>query len=52
VISVAKALVCDDVRVEIGGKVMLIGVYPANDIAVPSFPADIILSYYVEMAIN
>ncbi len=47
-ITVNKALICDDVRVEIGGKLMLIGVYPADDVAVSSFPTDIFLYSYVE----
>lgn len=34
-------IVCDDVRNEVGGKVVLVGVYPGNVIVLRNFPAKV-----------
>lgn len=41
------ALPCDDVRTEVTGKDIIIGVYPGN-IAVPSFPANMLLCIWFQ----
>tara|TARA_R110001606_G_scaffold188662_1_gene336516 strand:- start:852 stop:1319 length:468 start_codon:yes stop_codon:yes gene_type:complete len=50
-IGMVGCVVCDDVRVEDNGKIILIGVY-AGDIVVPQFPADIPLRVYFSVRIE
>lgn len=45
--SFTSCIVCDDVRREISGKDILIGVYTA-DIVLSSYPATIPLSFWIE----
>ena len=47
-VQINTVLVCDDVRREVTGKDILIGVY-AGDLNVASLPANILLSIWVEM---
>lgn len=46
-ITIANALICDDVRVEQTGKHILIGVY-SGDIGVPSFPANVAFNFWLQ----
>jgi hypothetical protein len=45
-INIAYVIMCDDIRQEITGKFILIGVYPGN-IAIPAFPAQVILGFWM-----
>jgi hypothetical protein len=47
---VHKAVVCEDVRAEVGGKFFLIGVYPGNSIVIPSVPRDVAFALYTEVS--
>jgi hypothetical protein len=47
VFEVVNALVCEDVRREVNGKEILIGVY-GNSILVPSFPIDLNLMFWFQ----
>jgi hypothetical protein len=47
-LTVINALACDDVRKEVTGKDILIGVYQGGGVLVPKFPADINLTFYVQ----
>lgn len=44
---IGNVLVCDDIRREINGKLILIGIY-SDSIVVGAFPAALKLRYYVE----
>jgi hypothetical protein len=46
--DIATVLVCDDVRKEVTGKDILIGVY-VGDILVPAFPASLRLAAWLEL---
>src|SRR5271166_1271127 len=45
-INISQAIACDDIRQEINGKHILIGVYSGN-LGVPSFPNVIALGFWV-----
>jgi hypothetical protein len=45
--NVTAALVCDDVRKEINGKDILIGVY-SGGILVPQFPGEVTMALYLQ----
>jgi hypothetical protein len=47
-VTIDKFLVCDDVRCEVGGKLILIGVYPGNMIALQGIPYQIAFTSYLE----
>lgn len=47
VFEIVNALVCEDVRREVNGKEILIGVY-GNAIVVPSFPVDLNLMFWFQ----
>lgn len=47
-IKITAVVVCDDIRKEVTGKDILIGVY-AGDIIVPEFPAVITATFWIEM---
>jgi hypothetical protein len=44
-IEITSVIVCDDIRREDNGKLLLLGVY-VGDILLPSFPSSIALSFY------
>lgn len=48
-ISIQKFIACDDVRMEITNKAILIGVYTGDVIQVPQFPIPVYLSIYMEI---
>ena len=45
-LEIKSAVACDDIRQEVNGKFLLIGVYGA-EIAVPQLPVDFVLSYWI-----
>ena len=45
---VQSALICEDVRTELNGKLILIGVY-SSDIGVPQFPTRMNLSVWMQL---
>jgi uncharacterized protein DUF6941 len=45
-VEVVAALICDDVRKEIGGKETVVGIYIGN-IIVPDFPANLLLCLWL-----
>lgn len=45
--SIRNAIICEDIRKEIGNKLTLVGVY-SGDIIVGRFPADLWLAFYAE----
>lgn len=49
-LTVKTVLVCDDIRKEISGKDILIGVY--SGIVVPQMPADLFLSFWIQSEAN
>ena len=49
--EVRAAILCEQVRPEIGNKMTVVGVFSA-DIMVPSFPATFLLSVYMELTIK
>lgn len=51
-ITVQKFVLCDDVRMEITNKALLIGVYTGDVIQVPKFPFNIYVSIYMEVTSN
>lgn len=48
-ISVIKTVICDDVRVEINGKRLIIGTYPGNGITSTKLPGIVTFSAYIEL---
>ncbi len=48
---IGNVLVCDDIRREVNGKLILIGIY-SDSIIVGAFPAALKLRYYVEYLLN
>jgi hypothetical protein len=48
-VKVLKAILCDDVRVEITGKSILIGVYTNNIIGINNLPYQLKFSCYIEL---
>jgi hypothetical protein len=46
--SIGAVMLCDDIRQEINGKHILIGVYSGNQIIVPAMPFTIPISIWIE----
>ena len=46
----SQFIVCDDARIEMGGKFFLVGVYPGNAIVLPQFPSDMLFRVWSVVA--
>jgi hypothetical protein len=44
---VKKFLICEDARLEMSGKQIIIGVYPDDLIVVPKFPVDVLFAFWI-----
>jgi hypothetical protein len=47
--SISKAIACDFVRQEMGGKYSILGIYPNNAVVISEINSPVHLSFYIEI---